>query len=53
MWIVILRSAKTFMNGNVKRMHNVPPSKRTTVTDWSLATVADARALLFGVTSRA
>jgi len=51
--IVILHSAKTLLNGNVKRMRNVPPSKRTTVTDWSLATVADTRALLFGVTSRA
>jgi len=53
MWIVILHSAKTLLNVNVKRMHNVPPSKRTTVTDWSLATVPDTRALLFGVTSRA
>jgi len=50
MWIVLPHSAKTLMNGNVKRMHNVPPSKRATVTGWSLATLADIRALLFGVT---
>jgi len=53
MWIVIPHSAKTLLNGNVKRMHNVPPSKRATVTGWSLATLADTRALLFGVTSSA
>jgi hypothetical protein len=51
MWIVVPYSAKTLLNGNMKRMLTVLLARRATVTGWSLATLADTRALLFGVTS--
>jgi hypothetical protein len=51
MWIVVPHSAKTLLNGNMKRLQNIPPAKRATVTGWSPATLADTKALLFGVTS--
>jgi hypothetical protein len=49
--LLVLILYKTILNGNKKKIQNMHPTKRTTITDWSPPTLAGIKAMLGVVTN--